>query len=352
MENLDNCDYEIRGYSLLEPGEEFKLARKMQVYRKAAIRGFLRQACITKKIIHDYENGRLEVGNNRLVRENIEILKEMLERNNGNSDRAYAMLLEKWGIDDKYFLGLSRELEIQEKLDGKLPVFNKRYNMYQKARKRFIEGNLRLVVSIAKKYLKKNIFNLDDLVGFGNEGLVKAVDRFDYKKRGKFSTYARWWIRQSIERRLHIDGRTIRIPVYAYDEIRKIKTIFSEMTYKLERKPSHEELAERTGFNVKKISTLLLAIKKIYSFSFLVGELGRGKTIPPLEKIINDERREIIEKKLNELSKRERRIIQLRYEFEDGKKYTLKKIGEEFNITRERVRQIKKEALRKLSKSI
>ena len=240
----------------------------------------------------------------------------------------------------------------QDAFQKALGVAKEKFQTFQDARHKLIVANLRLVVSIAKRYLGAANFSFLDLIQEGNIGLKRAVDRFEYRRCFKFSTYATWWIRQAITRAIADHSRTIRIPVHMVETLNRVSRIARIMTSKLERAPTTEELALRTRLPVRKLRLLLEAAKTPVGLDAPVGErdIIEDKTSIHPDVLTDHQalRREII-RALGTLSKKERTVIELRFGIEDGEEHTLEEIGRRFARTRERIRQIEAKALQKLN---
>ena len=244
----------------------------------------------------------------------------------------------------------------KEEIKAEIKELQKEVDWGDDAKKRLAEANLRLVVSIAKRYVGRGMLFLD-LIQEGNLGLIKAVEKFDYRKGYKFSTYATWWIRQAITRAIADQARTIRIPVHMVETINKLIRVSRQLLQELGREPSPEEIAAEMNMPVDRVREILKISQEPVSLETPIGEeedshLGdfiKDDNVPvPADAAAFTLLKEQLEEVLGTLTEREQKVLTLRFGLEDGRARTLEEVGREFNVTRERIRQIEAKALRKL----
>ena len=244
----------------------------------------------------------------------------------------------------------------KEEIKAEIKELQKEVDWGDDAKKRLAEANLRLVVSIAKRYVGRGMLFLD-LIQEGNLGLIKAVEKFDYRKGYKFSTYATWWIRQAITRAIADQARTIRIPVHMVETINKLIRVSRQLLQELGREPSPEEIAAEMNMPVERVREILKISQEPVSLETPIGEeedshLGdfiKDDNVPvPADAAAFTLLKEQLEEVLGTLTEREQKVLTLRFGLEDGRARTLEEVGKEFNVTRERIRQIEAKALRKL----
>ncbi|MBD2104153.1 RNA polymerase sigma factor RpoD [Leptolyngbya sp. FACHB-261] len=289
-----------------------------------------------------------EIGRIRLLRADEEI----------ELARKIADLLELERIRDSLMDRLDREPhdgEWANEVDMPLGAFRERLHKGRRAKDKMVQSNLRLVVSIAKKYMNRGL-SFQDLIQEGSLGLIRAAEKFDHEKGYKFSTYATWWIRQAITRAIADQSRTIRLPVHLYETISRIKKTTKLLSQELGRKPTEEEIATRMEMTIEKLRFIAKSAQLPISLETPIGKeedsrLGDfiesdGET--PEDQVAKNLLREDLESVLDTLSPRERDVLKLRYGLDDGRMKTLEEIGQLFNVTRERIRQIEAKALRKL----
>ena len=291
----------------------------------------------------------------------LEEINDDVERLVTSDDLEKALAQEGLAVDDPVrmylkeigqipLLSMEREMELAVRM----------YNGDESAKNELVEANLRLVVSIAKRYVGKGMFFLD-LIQEGNLGLIKAVDKFDYTKGYKFSTYATWWIRQAISRAIADQSRTIRIPVHMVETIHKVTRSQRELLQKLGREATIEEIAQDIGMSAAKVQEAMKISQDPVSLETPIGEADDshlGDFIPDDENMSPEEaasyqllREQINEVLFSTLTPREEKVIRLRFGLDDGVPKTLEEVGQEFGITRERIRQIESKAIRKITKN-
>ena len=299
----------------------------------------------------------------KLVNNGIEVISSEDENNGGDKKSKEVEILSDEDITKD--ININDPVRMYLKEIGKISLLSSEEEMDlsirvangdEEAAALLAESNLRLVVSIAKRYVGRGLLFLD-LIQEGNIGLMKAVEKFDYDKGYKFSTYATWWIRQAITRALADQARTIRVPVHMVETINKMSRIQRQMTLELNREPSEEEIAERMDISVEKVREVIKISQDPVSLETPIGEeddshlgdfIKDESSLSPEEYATNEILKEEIKSVLETLQPREQQVLELRFGLIDGTCYTLEEVGKRFNVTRERIRQIEAKALRKL----
>lgn len=338
--------------------------RKEELIKKGKEKGFItfEELANTLKGL-DVDADALDELYNAFVENNIEVINEEdSESDNGGREKEPIILSDEDITKD---VNINDPVRMYLKEIGRISLLSSEEELKismaiadgdEAAKTKLAESNLRLVVSIAKRYVGRGLLFLD-LIQEGNIGLMKAVEKFDYGKGYKFSTYATWWIRQAITRALADQARTIRVPVHMVETINKMARIQRQLTLELNREPSEEELAEKMGVSVEKVREVMKISQEPVSLETPIGEeddshlgdfLKDENSMSPEEYTTNEILKEEIKNVLMTLQEREQEVLELRFGLIDGTCHTLEEVGKRFNVTRERIRQIEAKALRKL----
>ena len=343
--------------------------RENTLIEKGKVKGFITYEELALELKGlDIDNDALDNLYNKLVDNNIAVVAEADVDSDTGEARIKEEEKEEIMLSDE---DITKDVNINDpvrmylKEIGRIPLLStdeeaeisKRVALDDPEAKRILaESNLRLVVSIAKRYVGRGLLFLD-LIQEGNIGLMKAVEKFDYDKGYKFSTYATWWIRQAITRALADQARTIRVPVHMVETINKMSRVQRQLTLELNREPSEEEIAKKMGVGVDKVREVLKISQEPVSLETPIGEeddshlgdfLKDESSLSPEEYTENEILKEEIKEVLMSLQAREQEVLELRFGLLDGTCHTLEEVGKKFNVTRERIRQIEAKALRKL----
>ena len=344
--------------------------------KKVALKALIEKGkAVGKLTTQEIDNAIIELD---IDMEELDKLYEMIETNNieliddlgdmardAITDESDMAKTDDGGANDSKTLVMDDPVRVYLKEIGRVPLLTSEEEIElairiadddKKAKQRLAEANLRLVVSIAKRYLGRGMQFLD-LIQEGNLGLIKAVEKFDYTKGFKFSTYATWWIRQAITRAIADQARTIRIPVHMVETINKVKKTSSQLLHKNGHDPSAEEIAEELNMTPDKVREILRLAQEPVSLETPIGEeedshlgdfIPDDEALSPADAASISLLKEQLAEVLKTLTPREEKVLSLRFGLEDGHPRTLEEVGKEFNVTRERIRQIEAKALRKL----
>ena len=316
----------------------------------------------------EYTEEELDEIVNRLEKSGVDVLEPMPEDDEIDAEileSAEEVDMETVDLSVPEGVGIEDPVRMYLKEIGKVPLLTAEEEIElakrmeagdEEAKKKLAEANLRLVVSIAKRYVGRGMLFLD-LIQEGNLGLLKAVEKFDYRKGYKFSTYATWWIRQAITRAIADQARTIRIPVHMVETINKLIRVSRQLLQELGREPTSEEIAEEMNMPVERVREILKISQEPVSLETPIGEeedshlgdfIQDENVAVPADEAAAALLREQLQEVLGTLTEREQKVLRLRFGLDDGRTRTLEEVGKEFNVTRERIRQIEAKALRKL----
>lgn len=348
-----------------------RLKRELRTLKKSTVSNFI----IAKKMVeithliqtmqlrYDHKRGFMnrikQLKDNYLhIINRIKKMKHDMEALENRKSAEYRNLNEELNNYQRRLESLNKKYEIEaDELFKTCADISEGQRLIELSKNDLVESNLRLVVSIAKKYINRGL-QFSDLIQEGNIGLMKAVEKFEYQRGYKFSTYATWWIRQAITRAIADQARTIRIPVHMIETIHKINRTQRRLVQELGREPTEDEISKDTGFSVEKIRKILKIAQEPISLETPVGDddshlrdfLEDSKTASPPEMVSKMNLREQLSHVLSSLTDREAKVIEMRFGLRDGNEHTLEEVGQEFQVTRERIRQIEAKALRKLKK--
>ncbi len=369
-------DYDMEGWKTMEVKEEMK---DMDAKFEELLKSLIEVAKKKKNVLEDKEvishfsgidlnEQRMEVVYEFLESHNIDVLSMTEEEPDDMTFEIEEEEVEQIDISVPEGVGIEDPVRMYLKEIGKVPLLSAEEEIAlaqmmeqggpegENAKKKLAEANLRLVVSIAKRYVGRGMLFLD-LIQEGNLGLIKAVEKFDYRKGYKFSTYATWWIRQAITRAIADQARTIRIPVHMVETINKLVRVQRQLLQELGREPSPEEIAKDMNMPVERVREILKIPQEPVSLETPIGEeedshLGdfiQDENVPvPADAAAFTLLKEQLVEVLDTLTDREQKVLRLRFGLDDGRARTLEEVGKEFSVTRERIRQIEAKALRKL----
>lgn len=323
---------------------------------QAALKGFIKEDDIYLRLLkYEATAQQIDTVMSKLKDAGVVIKKEEEEK---DDDAAVEAMMNKANINDPvkmYFKDIGKVTLLTPEEEVEL---GKRMEAGdEEAKRELVEANLRLVVHIAKRYVGKTSMSFSDLIQEGNMGLIKAVDRFDYRRGFHFSTYGTWWIKQAISRAIADQARTIRIPVHMVETINKLGRTSRQLWQELGREPSDSEIAEKMGITEDKVCEIKRIALEPTSLESPAGEEGDSEVYDfvvdenarsPVDSVVQTILKEQLLAVIDTLTPREQKVVRLRYGLDDGHPRTLEEVGKEFNVTRERIRQIESKALRKL----